>query len=60
MVDCHIGLPLGDVRIKELCARDLPINLESEFSVQAYPRFHGKIPGKQGLGKQETHVSAEF
>ena len=39
MVDCHIRLPLGDVRIKELWARDLPINLASEFSVQAYPPF---------------------
>ena len=39
MVDCHIRLPLGDVRIKELWATDLPINLASEFSVQAYPRF---------------------
>lgn len=40
MVDCHIRLPLGDVRIKELWARDLPINLASEFSVQAYGMLH--------------------
>ena len=35
MVDSHIRLPLGDVHIKELWARDLPMNLEPKFSVQA-------------------------
>ena len=40
MVDSHIRLPLGDLHIKELWARDLPMNLEPKFSVQAYPDCH--------------------